>query len=115
MYRAIGQMLTVPCCASASKILGYYWYRARGEIKGSSVGLTSKILVIPDVGFDDTGVYVCLVATQTDVHIHTIRLIVTGIQCAFSHVFYYDTINSLPPLPISSLPLLSLCRGSTNR
>ena len=42
-------------------------------------GVNSKILVIPDVSFNESGVYVCLATTQSSVQIHTVMLIVTGL------------------------------------
>lgn len=43
-----------------------------------AAGVQSKTLVIAELSFNETGVYVCIAAGLDDAHVYTTRLIVTG-------------------------------------
>ena len=86
VYRVLEQTVALACCVSSVRVLEYHWYVDRGEMVERAAGVQSKNLIIPELGFNETGVYVCIAVGLDDVHIYTTRLIVTGetYRCMYS-------------------------------
>ena len=59
-----GSDLSLNCSATGDPLPTYHWIRLDTSLTDKAQGVDSPVLLVPDVGWNDAGLYACLVTNE---------------------------------------------------